>query len=284
MRVFTAPAVVVLSLLAGAAAAQVPDRMAFQGRLSRADGQPETATLGLRFAIYDAATGGTRLWEEVHPSVEVVNGYYSVTLGTVSQAPLSSVFNGAPRFLAVSLENQSELSPRLPLSTMPHAFVSNDATKLGGRPASEYARDTHAHPVATTSADGFLSSADKTKLDAVPTVWGNGLSSSTSGTGVTRVDVAYAGTGSATTVARSDHSHSLSCATRTASAAFNVGATATCQSGEEVTGGGCDNIPSGAGFTITSAPTANGYACKGNGTTVPTSQVTASAICCKLVP
>lgn len=43
----------------------------------------------------------------------------------------------------------------------------DDADKLNGKTADYYAEATHGHNVATQSADGFLSSADKKKLDGL---------------------------------------------------------------------------------------------------------------------
>lgn len=259
--------------------AQVPERMVFQGRLARSDGQPETAAQNLRFAIYDAATGGTRLWEELHQGVALTNGFYSVVLGTSNTTPLSSVFTGPERYLSVSLDGQAEMLPRLPVSTLPYAFVAGDAQKLGGKDSAQFAASSHSHPSATPTTSGFLSAADKAKLDAVPSVWGNGLTASSG-----RVDVAFGGDGTATTVSRSDHVHALSCTQRSATAAFDTGALASCNTGEVLTGGGCDEVPTGTGFTLTSAPTASGYSCKGTGFGAPSTPVTAWAVCCRVMP
>lgn len=260
--------------------------MVFQGRLVRADGQPETSPQTLTFSIYASATGGTPLFTETHVDVPVNNGVYVVELGETQ--PLSNVFAGQVRYLGVALQSQSELQPRLVIASVPYALKAAESQTLGGSTKDDFAAASHGHGNATTSSSGFMSSSDKTKLNGVPTLWGNGLDETTSA-GVTRVDVEYGGDGSATTLSRSDHSHPLpafTCQNRSATGAFNAGATANCSAGEVLTGGGCTNVPYApdAGYTVTQAPVSNGYRCEGNGSGVPTSSVTAWAICCKVGP
>lgn len=307
-RSLVLPVLISTLLVSSAAAAQdAPERLTFTGRLVRSDGQPETGTHSLRFVIYDGpSSSAANLWEETR-MVTISNGYYTVDLGAVALTPLSSVFTGPIRYLGLSLNQQSEMQPRVAMLSTPYALHATRAVKafdadratladaattstnatnaanadtLDTLDSSAFALSGHGHAVATSTADGFMSAADKTKLDAVPTAWGNGLALNG-----TTVNVEYAGTGSANTVARSNHTHPLptfACTQVTASAAINVGATATCATGDVVMGGGCTDLPTGSGFTLTTAPTATGYQCKAGGGTPPTSQVTATAICCKL--
>lgn len=227
-----------LALLASPARADdVPRQMTFQGRLVRADGSPETRAQDLRFALYASATGGAPLWEESHPAVPVTNGYYAVVLGAAQPLP-DSVFTGQPLHLGVSLVGQSELTPRLPVVSVPYALKAGDSgkleglgaasfartehshasvpfadkagdsDKLGGVVASGYSRTTHTHANATSSASGFLSSADKARLDSIPSNFGPGLQV-TGSPAVLAVDFATAGglNGSAPEAARLDHAH-----------------------------------------------------------------------------
>ena len=275
---------VLLLVAAGSAVAQtdVPQRMMFQGRLVRADGTPETTPQNLQFSLYDQAQGGTPLWTETHQQVQLSNGYYAVELGTSN--PLGGVFDGSARWLAVALEGQQAMGPRLPIASSPYALRAGDTALLGGRPASDYATTDHDHPDATTTSPGFMSPSDKSKLSAVPTVWGNGLTTSTS-SGDVRVDVQFAGSGSATTAARSNHTHALpelTCTRRSAQGAFDTGITSTCNTGEVVTGGGCEGVPQGSSFTVDQMPVTNGFRCKANGSQAPSTQVTAWAVCCRL--
>ncbi|MBX5483705.1 MAG: hypothetical protein IRZ16_17925 [Myxococcaceae bacterium] len=284
----------VLMFSAVAAAQGAPERLTFTGRLVRTDGTPESGTHTLRFVLYDQPTGGTNLWEETR-TVTVSNGYYTVDLGAVSTKQLSSVFTGPERYLGISLDAQSEMQPRVPILSVPYALratraddadTATNADRLDGQDSTDFAKATHTHPVATPSTSGFMSSSDKARLDDLPSTFGGGLVKSGSS-----LDVRYAGSGgdfgTAPTVARSDHRHpapSLQCTNRTASAPFPTGALAACQSDEVLTGGGCMDLPSGFGlnFATTAAPTSSGFLCRGTGGTVPSTVVTAVAICCKL--
>lgn len=149
---------ILTAFLGAAALAQpvVPERMVFQGRLTLADGAPQTAPQNLRFSLYAAAEGGAALWTETHLGVVLSNGYYAVELGAASA--LGELFTGAPRWLAVALEGQQELGARMPIATTPYAFYAATAAKatnaanaanaalLGGLPEQTFARAVHVHP------------------------------------------------------------------------------------------------------------------------------------------
>ena len=89
-----------------------------------------------------------------------------------------------------------------------NAEIANDAA-----PASHVGATGAAHGVATTSVNGFMSSADKTKLDAVAS--GAAAVGSTAGAAL----AAAAAAGTATTAARSDHVHPYPTAAQVGAAA-----------------------------------------------------------------
>lgn len=315
-----------LALLAlpARAADDVPRQMVFQGRLVRADGSPETSAQDLRFALYPTPTGGAPVWEESHPGVPVSNGYYSVVLGAAQPLP-DSVLDGQPLHLGVSLVGQSELTPRLPVVSVPYALRAGDSARLeglgaasfaraqhshasvpyasragdsdelGGLPASSYSRTNHTHAVATSSASGFMAAADKAKLD--------GLSNPTAGAGLkasgstlsANFTPSGGNNGTATTVARGDHSHaapSLSCTWRRASDEDGT-AVSYCAANEVLSGGTCaefddtDSVVSGGepvGVTLgasASQGSGPGFRCTAAD---PDHGVHATAVCCRVVP
>lgn len=90
-----------------------------------------------------------------------------------------------------------------------NAEIANDAA-----PKSHVGATGAAHGVATTSVNGFMSSADKTKLNAVAS--GAAAVGSTAGAAL----AAFGSAGTATTAARSDHTHPFP-------TAANVGAAPT---------------------------------------------------------
>ncbi len=119
-----------LLLLAFAVASRsevVPRVMAFQGRiLESATQRPFTGTRAMVFKIYSVAAGGSALWTE-NQNVEIQNGLYMVSLGSVT--PLNLPFDG-PYWLGVAVEGGAEMTPRFKLRTAPYAFVADTVSHL----------------------------------------------------------------------------------------------------------------------------------------------------------
>jgi hypothetical protein len=279
-RLLLALAAAGLLLLAPSAlAVDVPRQMTFQGRLLRADGSAETSPQNLRFALYTAATGGAPLWEEGHPNVPVTNGYYAVVLGASLPLPPAAV-NGQALYLGVSLVGQSELTPRLPIVSVPYALRADDSNRLEGRTAASFADANHPHP-------------------NLPSSYGPGLVF-TPPNGALSVAFASAGgtNGASTAAARADHTHRVTCTYRTATGNTDNGrnSTAWCLTTETLTGGGCVNLgetapdagvafgPTGVTTVDSPNPTGgHGYVCRNTGA-VSAPTPTAHAICCRNVP
>ena len=56
-----------------------------QGTLKSNNGQPvNDGNYALTFKIYTSETGGTAIWTETQPAVNIIGGVYSVVLGSVS--------------------------------------------------------------------------------------------------------------------------------------------------------------------------------------------------------
>ena len=113
--------------VAGAARADVPDVMSYQGVLR--DDVGNVVADGdylLTFGIYDVESGGTPLWSE-DQTATVSGGIFNVTLGTVT--PLALDFDGQ-YWLGIAVEHGSELTPRVRLTTSPYAFRAAVAESL----------------------------------------------------------------------------------------------------------------------------------------------------------
>ena len=85
-RTFLSTGVAVLTvLLMGLTAWAVPYLMNYQGKLTdRETGNTITAVLPMTFKVYDTEPldTGALLWEEQHPAVNVVDGFFDVDLGS----------------------------------------------------------------------------------------------------------------------------------------------------------------------------------------------------------
>src|SRR5512138_1813051 len=91
-------------LLVSVAQAAAPNLVNYQGQLTNAGGTPLTGTYNLTFRIYNVPSGGTEIWGEIHSSVAVNNGLFSVMLGSVDPVgnPLNpAVFEDSLRYLGI---------------------------------------------------------------------------------------------------------------------------------------------------------------------------------------
>ena len=129
-----------------AADANPPERMTYQGYLVDGNGDPlgnsAPVNYDVVFRIYDAKSGGTKLWTE-QQTVTVNKGYFSVLLGEGSQfnseanGALSLVFDGADasdRFIGLTVKGLGgvdvEIAPRLRLVSSPYSFTARNARRL----------------------------------------------------------------------------------------------------------------------------------------------------------
>ncbi|UCE08431.1 MAG: hypothetical protein JSW07_10585, partial [bacterium] len=92
--------------------------------------------VSIQFKIYDSETNGNVLWSETQ-SVSVVDGLFSVLLGSVTPIQLS-VFNGDDRYLALQVGNDSEMAPRNRLVSVGYSFRASDSDKLDGKDGSAF--------------------------------------------------------------------------------------------------------------------------------------------------
>ena len=72
------------------------------------------------FQLYEEVSGGTAIWSEVHPSLEVVHGAFHVNLGSI--AALSTVDFDTPYWVGITVEGYDEMSPRLELTIYPYSL------------------------------------------------------------------------------------------------------------------------------------------------------------------
>ena len=109
----------------------------YQGRLNRL-GTPLNGTADFKFALYDAASGGT----QVGPTLTLTNATVSGGLITVDLNFGAGVFAGQGRFLDVQVRSPSAgvsptplfspLTPRQPITPTPYALLA-----LNGNPGPQ---------------------------------------------------------------------------------------------------------------------------------------------------
>ncbi|WP_437746011.1 collagen-like protein [Sorangium sp. So ce1504] len=111
-------------VLAGTAAAAVPATVTHQGRLYDERDVPISATLDVVFALYDERDASTPLWSEVH-SITFEDGFFSVRLGSI--VPFEqAIFDGAERYLGITVGDDVELEPRATVASVPYALLAGN--------------------------------------------------------------------------------------------------------------------------------------------------------------
>ncbi|MDP3794099.1 MAG: hypothetical protein Q8R07_05135, partial [Candidatus Uhrbacteria bacterium] len=133
------------------AATGINRQINYQGRLLDASGAAVAdGNYSIKFSLYDAVSGGNRLWSATGtvatPSaltISVSNGLFSVLLGDVSsgggwQNVLNNSidWNSDSLFLGVTVSSDAEMTPRRRLAAAPQAF---NAENLQGMYASSSA-------------------------------------------------------------------------------------------------------------------------------------------------
>ena len=83
------------------------------------------------FKLYDVREGGDHVWSESYDSVDVVEGSFTVELG--SQTPFPTRLSGYDAlYLGVSVNDAAEMTPRLKLSTVLRAKWAAHAKDVRG--------------------------------------------------------------------------------------------------------------------------------------------------------
>jgi hypothetical protein len=268
-------------IIAAQALAAPPPEFTVQGVLRDGSGALQSATVNVTVTLFDAVAAGTKLGGPyIVSSVPVVNGLFTVT---VTDAALPGAVNAASG-VWMELIVGNDTFPRQKVTTALYAAsatFSGDSARLGGVAAGSFAQKTDTAPdslklggvvasgylTSAAAASTYLSQASATatyqrKLatpdcgvgKVIQAIAADGTvtcstEATADGTSITAsasnaLSVAFAGTGAASTAARSDHTHtgSLSCSQVTVAGA--AGATAVsvgCTSGGVMTGGGCSS-------------------------------------------
>ena len=126
--------------------ATFPSTISFQGRLTSPSGDPLTGEYNIWFRIYDVPTGGTPLWEEYwigDNSLEVSDGLLNVMLGSINNTLTSVIASHYELYLGITVGTDSdEMSPRVPLSSVPFSMQASNADTVDGLHASDLATDS----------------------------------------------------------------------------------------------------------------------------------------------
>lgn len=115
-------AMLLLVLLAAPGQADVPRVFNYQGYISDLDGYPLEGNFNLTFRIYEVASGpDAALWFEIHPLVQVIDGVFSVLLGSFEDLP-PGILAAPELWIGVTVGADTEINPRLQVTSTPWAY------------------------------------------------------------------------------------------------------------------------------------------------------------------
>ena len=148
----------------------VPPLIRFTGTAQDINGNPLTGLVGITFAIYAEASGGSPLWLETQNVQADKNGHYTALLGATKPAglPLELFSSGESRWLGVQTEGQAEQTRAL-LVAVPYALKASDAETIGGLPPSAFVLANPAQSAGSTTKTGAAASASSTSAPTADT-------------------------------------------------------------------------------------------------------------------
>ncbi|MEO5333257.1 MAG: LamG domain-containing protein [Magnetococcus sp. YQC-5] len=97
-----------------------PATLSYQGRVLNAQGARVNGTVNITIRIYDALTGGTKLWEEALTGVTVTDGIFSVILGKTTS--LANLAFDKTYYTSMEVNGDGEMSPRTEMASAPYAM------------------------------------------------------------------------------------------------------------------------------------------------------------------
>ncbi|HPO61566.1 MAG TPA: hypothetical protein PK762_00610 [Candidatus Kapabacteria bacterium] len=99
---------------------QVPQTISWQGIIQDSDGNLLNEQVNLTLKLFEAATGGTAVWTELHQNHSINNGLANIILGSVT--PLQLDFD-KQYWLEITIDESTPL-PRIKLNAVPYSLYS----------------------------------------------------------------------------------------------------------------------------------------------------------------
>ena len=130
-RIITVPFLIILVLCCLSTVTMAQDTLTYRGELRDASGAAVTASYGMTFTIYGTPDGDVSLWQERYDSVEILEGVFTVALGSQTPLPIELSRQNA-LFLGVAIGDGDELMPRTKISSALRAHFALHAQDVRG--------------------------------------------------------------------------------------------------------------------------------------------------------
>jgi hypothetical protein len=109
--------------------AQIPRTISYQGILTDNTGNPKPdGDYSMTFSFYETEVGGNTIWSEVK-TLTANNGLFSTSLGDLTAFGVEVKFD-KPYWLGIKVGDESELSPRMALTSVGYSFSSEITTNI----------------------------------------------------------------------------------------------------------------------------------------------------------
>jgi hypothetical protein len=149
-------AITLPQVTSGTDAISIPQLINYQGKLTDASGNPvANGPYDFTFQIWNAASSGSKLWEETQSGVTVTDGMFNVQLGAHGLAPV--IPDAGSAWLQV-IVGATPINQRIRLVSTPYAYSANNAHLFEGNAPSAFALATHDHSTSGGDVAGSLSS------------------------------------------------------------------------------------------------------------------------------
>jgi hypothetical protein len=123
---------ILLSTIVWATIFNVPYTMTYQGYLINASGTPVNVTTPIVFSLYSSnPSRNNPIWTESQPSVPVVNGVYSVILGSVNPLTPDVAPFTINYWLGIQVGSDPQMTPLQALTSTGYAFFAQNAGGIG---------------------------------------------------------------------------------------------------------------------------------------------------------
>jgi hypothetical protein len=138
-RFLCAAAAAAIALAAAPALAQ-PAEIPIQGTLTDDAGTPLQGNHTAVFSLYGSQSSGDALFSETH-SVSVDQGAFTVYLGSIDSLDMG-VFDGAKLYVGIRVGSDAEMSPRLPIGSVPYAAYAKETAAVPAGAVMHFALDS----------------------------------------------------------------------------------------------------------------------------------------------